>query len=47
MTPAEVKRVADQYLGKGRVVLSVVPQGRKQDASKAEQSVIVSHDGAK
>jgi zinc protease len=47
VTPAEVKRVADHYLTKGRVVLSVVPQGRKQDASKAEQSVIVSHDGAK
>ena len=45
VTPAEVKRVAKQYLTKGRVVLSVVPQGRKQDASKAEQSVTVS-DGA-
>jgi zinc protease len=45
VTPAEVKRVANQYLRKGRVVLSVVPQGHKQDASKAEQSVTVS-DGA-
>ncbi len=45
VTPAEVKRVARQYLTKGRVVLSVVPQGHKQDASKAEQSVTVS-DGA-
>jgi zinc protease len=45
VTPAEVKRVAKQYLTKGRVVLSVVPQGHKQDASKAEQSVTVS-DGA-
>jgi zinc protease len=45
VTQAEVKRVANQYLTKGRVVLSVVAQGRKQDASKAEQSVIVT-DGA-
>jgi zinc protease len=47
VTPAEVKRVAGHYLTRGRVVLSVVPQGRKQDASKAEQSVTVTHDGAK
>jgi len=45
VTPAEVKQVAGRYLVKGRVVLSVVPQGRKQDASKAEQSVIVTNDG--
>ena len=47
VTPAEVKRVAGHYLTRGRVVLSVVPQGRKQDASTAEQSVTVTHDGAK
>ena len=45
VTPAEVKHVANTYLAKGRVVLSVVPQGRKQDASKAERSVTVT-DGA-
>jgi zinc protease len=45
VTPAEVERAAKKYLTKGRVVLSVVPQGHKQDASKAEQSVTVS-DGA-
>jgi len=47
VTPAEVKRVANRYLTKGRVVLSVVPVGKKQDAAKAEQSVTVSDDGAK
>jgi zinc protease len=41
VTPAEVKRVADRYLTKGRVVLSVVPIGKKQDASKPEQSITV------
>ena len=41
VTAAEVKRVANQYLTKGRVVLSVVPLGKKQDAAKAEQSVTV------
>lgn len=46
VTPAEVKRVANRYLTKGRVVLSVVPVGKKQDASKAEQSVTVTDDGA-
>jgi hypothetical protein len=42
-----VKRVAGHYLTRGRVVLSVVPQGRKQDASKAERSVTDTNDGAK
>jgi zinc protease len=46
VTAAEVKRVANRYLTKGRVVLSVVPMGKKQDASKAEQSVTVTDDGA-
>jgi zinc protease len=41
VTPADVKRVAIRYLTKGRVVLSVVPLGKKQDASKADQSVAV------
>jgi zinc protease len=47
VTPAEVKRVANRYLTKGRVVLSVVPIGKKQDAAKAEQSVTVTDDGAR
>jgi zinc protease len=47
VTPAEVKRVANRYLTKGRVVLSVVPLGKKQDASKAEQSVTVTDEGGK
>ena len=34
----DVKRVANQYLTKGRVVLSVVPQGKPELASKPEQS---------
>jgi zinc protease len=46
VTPAEVKAVANRYLVKGRVVLSVVPQGKKQEASKAEQSVSVGNGGA-
>ena len=47
VTAAEVKRVANRYLTKGRVVLSVVPVGKKQDAAKAEQSVTVTDDGAR
>jgi zinc protease len=46
VTPAEVKRVANRYLTKGRVVLSVVPIGKKQDASKPDQSVTVTDGGA-
>jgi zinc protease len=45
VTAGDVKRVANRYLTKGRVVLSVVPLGKKQDASKAEQSVTVSDGG--
>jgi zinc protease len=47
VTPAEVQRVARQYLTKGRVVLSVVPLGRAQDASKAAESVTVTDEEAK
>lgn len=47
VTAAEVKRVANRYLTKGRVVLSVVPLGKKQDASKADQSITVTNDGDK
>ena len=46
VTPAEVKRVANRYLTKGRVVLSVVPMGKKQDASKPDQSITVTDAGA-
>ncbi|MFL5612925.1 MAG: M16 family metallopeptidase [Gemmatimonadaceae bacterium] len=45
VTPDEVKRVANRYLTKGRVVLSVVPLGKKQDASKADQSQTVTDAG--
>jgi zinc protease len=47
VTPADVKRVASTYLGPGRVVLSVVPQGKTDLASRAESSkkVTVGPDG--
>jgi zinc protease len=38
VTPADVKRVANKYLTRGRVVLSVVPTGKKEDASKPAES---------
>jgi zinc protease len=41
VTAADVKRVANKYLGAGRVVLSVVPQGKREQASKAEASTVV------
>jgi zinc protease len=41
ITPADVKRVANTYLGPGRVVLSVVPQGKPDQAAKAESSAKV------
>ena len=49
VTAADVKRVANTYLGKGRVVLSIVPQGKIEDAAKAEMSVkvTVAPDGAR
>jgi zinc protease len=47
VTAADVKRVANKYLTGGRVVLSVVPQGKPDQASKPEQSkkVTVAADG--
>jgi zinc protease len=47
VTPADVKRVANKYLGAGRVVLSVVPLGKPDQASKPDASVkvTVSPDG--
>ncbi len=42
VTAADVKRVAAQYLGRPRIVLSVVPKGKKDQASKATESEAVS-----
>lgn len=42
VTAADVKRVANQYLTSGRVVLSVVPKGKKDQAAKAAESQEVS-----
>ena len=39
---ADVKRVANKYLIKGRVVLSIVPLGKKDQASKPDASTTVS-----
>jgi zinc protease len=38
VTPADVKRVANKYLTAGRVVLSVVPEGKTDLAAKPEAS---------
>jgi zinc protease len=38
VTPADVKRVANKYLTTGRVVLSVVPAGKLDQASKPGES---------
>jgi zinc protease len=47
VTAADVKRVAAKYLGRGRVVLSIVPLGKPDQAAKPEAStkVTVSPDG--
>jgi zinc protease len=37
VTPADAKRVANKYLTKGRVVLSVVPMGHLEQASKPSE----------
>ena len=37
LTPADVKRVARQYLGPGRVVLSIVPAGKLDLVSKPNE----------
>jgi predicted Zn-dependent peptidase len=41
VTTGDVKRVANTYLGPGRVVLSVVPEGKPELASKPEASAKV------
>ena len=47
VTAADVKRVANKYLGAGRVVLSIVPLGKPEQASNADRStkVTVAPDG--
>jgi zinc protease len=41
VTAADIKRVAAQYLSRSRIVLSVVPKGKKDQASKAAESETV------
>jgi zinc protease len=41
VTADDVKRVANKYLGAGRVVLSIVPTGKVDQASKASESARV------
>jgi len=41
VTGADVKRVASSYLSRSRIVLSVVPKGKKDQASKAAESETV------
>ena len=41
VTAADVKRVANRYLGAGRVVLSIVPLGKGDQAAKAAKSISV------
>lgn len=38
VTAADVKRVANKYLTRGRIVLSVVPQGKLEQAARPDQS---------
>ena len=45
VTASDVKRVANTYLGAGRVVLSVVPEGKTELAAKAAASRKVSMAG--
>jgi zinc protease len=42
VSAADVKRVANAYLSRSRIVLSVVPKGKKDQASKAAESESVS-----
>jgi zinc protease len=45
VTAADVKRVANTYLTSGRVVLSIVPIGKLDEASKPDQSTKVGGGG--
>ncbi len=47
VSAADVQRVANRYLTRGRVVLSVVPTGKKDQASKPEQSTTVTDPEAR
>jgi zinc protease len=47
VTADDVKRVANQYLTGGRVVLSVVPVGKLDQAAKPDQSIRVTEYDAK
>ena len=47
VTAADVKRVANKYLTAGRVVLSVVPMGKVDQAAKPGESKKVSSEGGK
>ena len=47
VSQADVQRVAETYLAAGRVVLSDVPQGGKDQASSPERSVLVSQSEAR
>ncbi len=47
VSAADVRRVATTYLGTGRVVLSVVPQGKKDQAAHPEKSVTVPAEATK
>jgi len=42
VSAADIKRVASQYLSRSRIVLSVVPKGKKDQAAKASESEVVS-----
>ena len=46
VTAADVKRVANTYLGAGRVILSVVPEGKTSDAASNSKKVTVAADGS-
>jgi zinc protease len=46
VTAADVKRVANTYLGVGRVILSVVPEGKLADAAANSRKVTVAADGS-
>ena len=41
VTAADVKRVANTYISRSRIVLSVVPKGKRDQASKAAESETV------
>ena len=47
VTADDVKRVANKYLTRGRVVLSVVPTGKLDQAAKPDQSIRVTEYDAK